>query len=235
MSAETFIRRWLGLFALFSGLLVFAPFLIRAVVGNSGCGDTSGACTRLGGALEVYGSGVMLAVVLIPLIIAIAARALQVGMFAWAFPFALVTIAGALPLFLALGHFQKPGIFDEIVALKAVTPLLFLFVLLVSLSVAGDEQDGASGAWKALLGFAALAATFVTAPDWLVGLEAVPYLGHAAAPLSWYLANAYAALGIGEVLPQLGNNALIAFILGTAGLMFSRGRLEAPTRNRSYA
>lgn len=235
MSADIFIRRWLGLFAMLAGLIVFAPFLIQAVIGNSGCGATSGACTRLGGALELWGGWVVLAVVLIPLAIAIAARALTAGMFAFAFPFGLIMIAGSIPMFFALGNFQDPGFVDGLIELHAVTPLLFLFVLLVALSVAGDEDEGASGAWKMLLGFAALAAAFVSAPDWLPGLEAVPYLGHIAAPLSWYLAQAHGALGIVAVLPQLTNHALLALILGTAGLMFSRGREAAPVRNRSYA
>ncbi|MDF7775051.1 hypothetical protein P1X14_07325 [Sphingomonas sp. AOB5] len=235
MSAEIFIRRWLGLFALLSGLVVFSPFLIQTVVGNSGCGDTSGACTKLGGALELYGNWVVLAVVLIPLILAIAARSLTVGMFAFAFPFALIMIAGAMPLFFALDHFRDPGFFDELVALPAVMPLLYLFVMLVALSVAGDEDEGASGAWKVLLGFAALAAAFVNAPDWLLGLEMIPSLGHAAAPLSFYIAKAHGALGIVEVLPQLTTHALLALVLGTAGLMFSRSRHVAPARTRSFA
>ncbi|NML06085.1 hypothetical protein [Sphingomonas sp. G-3-2-10] len=235
MSAEIFIRRWLGLFAMLAGLIVFAPFLFQAVIGNSGCGATSGACTRLGTALELYGLWVVLAIVLIPLAVAIAARALTAGMFAFAFPFGLIMIAGSIPLFFALGNFQDPAFLDNLVALRAVMPLLFLFVLLVALSVAGDEDEGASGAWKMVLGFAALAAAFVSAPDWLPGLEAIPYLGHIAAPLSWYLARAHGALGIVEVLPQLTNHALIGFILATAGLMFSRGRETVTVRKRSYA
>ena len=36
MSAEAFMRRWLGLFAMLSGLIVLAPFLIKVLLANSG-------------------------------------------------------------------------------------------------------------------------------------------------------------------------------------------------------
>jgi hypothetical protein len=235
MTAEVFIRRWLGLFALLAGLVVFTPFLIEAVVAKSGCGAISGRCEILSGALNHYGSGLALALVLIPLLVAVAGRSLAIGMFAAAFPFILLVTAGALPLLTTLGDIAQPGFLDEAGVMLGGTQLLFLLVGLVCLSVAGDDQQGASGAWKAVLGFVMLAAGFVTAPSWLAGLALTPYAAHLVRPLATFFGRAYYALGVTDLLPMLQTQTLIAMILATAGLMFSRARAETPARKRSWA
>ena len=232
MSAEAFMRRWLGLFALLSGLIVLEPFLISALVSHSGCRDVSGACDSLRAALEYHGSWLVLAIVLAPLIVAVAARTLTMGIFAWAFPFALLMMAGAMPLFVALSGFMQPDYLANLLEMTALIPLLFLLVLLLALSVGSDEDKGAAGAWKLILGFVALAATFVSAPAWLLGLEGLPYAGQLAPMLSYYLGKAHGALGITERVPQLTNTALIAFTLAAAGTMLASRAGHATTGGR---
>lgn len=221
MSADAFRRRWLGLFALLSGLIFLSPWLIHALVGNSGCQGTSGACASLQATLEYHSRWIVLAIVLAPLIVAVAARTLTTGVFVWAFPFALLMLAGATPLLVALSDIRSADFAAGLLDLPAIVPLLFLVVLLVTLSAGGDEEGGASGAWKLVLGFVAGAAVFVTAQSWLIGLASVPYAAPAAGPLDFYLARAHAALGITAQLPQLANTSLIAFILAGAGMMAS--------------
>lgn len=215
------MRRWLGLFALLSGLIVLEPFLIRALVSNSGCATTQGACDTLTAALEYHGSWIVLAIVLAPLVVAIAMRTLTTGTFAWAFPFALLMLAGAMPLFVALSGFMAPDYLANLLELPALIPLLFLLVLLLALSVGGDEDKGAAGAWKLILGFVALAAAFVSAPAWLIGLGGLPYAGQLAPLLAHYIGVAHGALGITAQIPQLTNSALIGFTLAAAGTMLA--------------
>lgn len=226
------MRRWLGLFALLSGLIVLEPFLIRALVSNSGCDTANGACTSLLAALEYHGSWIVLAIVLAPLIVAIAMRTLTMGIFAWAFPFALIMTAGAMPLFVALSGFAQADYLANLLEMPALIPLLFLLVLLLALSVGSDEDKGAAGAWKLILGFVALAAAFVSAPAWLIGLEGIPYAGQLAPMLSYYLGIAHTALGIGERVPQLTNSALIGFTLAAAGTMLASRPSHVATSGR---
>ncbi len=221
MSADSFRRRWLGLFAMLAGLVFIAPYLIQVLVANSGCHDTSGACAMLQETLEYHGRWLMLALALAPLIVAVAARALTTGVFVWAFPFALVMLAGAMPLMTGLSAIRSPDDVSALLALPAAVPSLFLLVLLVVLSAGSDEEGGAAGAWKVVLGFVAGAAVFVTAQAWLEGLATLPYVGQAAGPLAGYFAQAHAALGITQQLPRLANTALIGFILAGAGMMAS--------------
>jgi len=221
MSAEVFTRRWLGLFALLSGLIVFAPFLTGVIINNSGCHATSGACDSLNAALDYHSAWLVLAIVLAPLIVAIAGRTLTMGIFAWAFPFAMLMMAGAMPLFVGLSGFMEPDYLGRLMELPALIPLLFLMVQLLALSVGSDDDKGAAGAWKLILGFVALAAAFVSAPAWLIGLASLPYAGQLAPFLSHYLGIAHAALGISERVPQLTNSALIAFTLAAAGTMLA--------------
>lgn len=221
MSAEAFMRRWLGLFAMLSGLIVLAPFLIKVLIANSGCRDTQGACDSMGAALEYHGAWLVLAIALAPLIVAIAMRTLTMGIFAWAFPFALLMIAGAMPLFVALSKFMEADYLANLMALPALIPLLFLLVLLLALSVGSDDDKGAAGVWKLILGFVALAAAFISAPAWLIGLEGLPYAGQLAPVLSYYLGIAHNALGITARVPQLTNSALIGFTLAAAGTMLA--------------
>ncbi|MEZ0243037.1 MAG: hypothetical protein ACAH11_06645 [Sphingomonas sp.] len=221
MSAEAFMRRWLGLFAMLSGLIVLAPFLIRVLIANSGCHETQGACDSLNAALQYHSAWLVLAIALAPLIVAVAARTLTMGIFAWAFPFAMLMLAGAMPLFVALSGFMEPDYLPHLLELPALIPLLFLLVLLLALSVGSDEDKGAAGAWKLALGFVALAAAFVSAPAWLIGLAGLPYAGQFAPMLAHYLGVAHAALGITERVPQLTNSALIGFTLAAAGTMLA--------------
>ena len=224
MSGEAFTRRWLGLFALLAGLTVLAPFLIEVLIRNSGCGEVSGACASLGDTMDYHGRWIVLAITLSPLIVAIAGRTLTMGVFVWAFPFALLMIGGAMPLLSGLADFREPDFLDRLMELPALIPLLLLVVLLLALSIGSDEQEGASGAWKLVLGFAALAAAFITARAWLIGIEQIPYAANLAPPMAYYIAVAHAALGITEALPQLTNTVLVAFILAAAGVMFSARR-----------
>jgi hypothetical protein len=221
MSADVFRRRWLGLFALLSGLIFLSPYLIQVLVANSGCHDTSGACASLQETLEYHSRWLVLAIVLAPLIVAVAARTLTVGVFAWAFPFALLMLAGATPLLVALSEIRSADFAAGLLELPAIVPLLFLLVLLVTLSAGNDDEGGAAGAWKLVLAFVAGAAVFVTAQSWLIGLATLPYAGPAAGPLGLYLAKAHAALGITAQLPRLANTSLIGFILAGAGMMAS--------------
>lgn len=221
MSADIFRRRWLGLFAMLAGLIFIAPYLLHTVVANSGCQGTSGACDALQDTLDYHARWLVLAIALAPLIVAVAMRTLTAGVFAWAFPFALLMLAGAMPLLVGLSDIRSADALSDLLALPAILPLLFLLVLLVTLSAGDDEEGGAAAAWKAVLGFVALAAVFVTAQAWLTGLATLPYVGPFAGPLGVYLAKAHAALGITAQLPRLANTSLIGFILAGAGMMAS--------------
>jgi hypothetical protein len=221
VSAEIFRRRWLGLLAMLAGLIFIVPYLLHAVVANSGCQGTSGACDALQDTLDYHARWLVLAIALAPLIVAVAARTLTTGMFAWAFPFAMIMLAGAMPLLTGLTDIHSADAISDLVALPAMIPLLFLLVLLVALSAGDDEEGGAASAWKAVLGFVALAAVFVTAQAWLTGLATLPYAGPFAPPLGAFFAHAHAALGITAQLPRLANSVLIGFILAGAGLMAS--------------
>lgn len=221
MSADVFRRRWFGLFALLSGLIFLAPYLIQVLIANSGCRDTSGACDSLRDTLDYHSGWLALAIALAPLIVAVAARTLTAGVFVWAFPFALLMLAGAMPLLAALSAIHSADDASALLELPAVIPLLFLLVLLVALSAGSDEDGGAAGAWKVVLGFVAGVAVFVTAQAWLIGLAALPYLGPYAAPIGLALARAHAALGITAQLPRFANLSLLGFILASAGMMAS--------------
>lgn len=221
MSAEIFRRRWLGLFAMMAGLIFIAPYLIHALVANSGCQGTSGACDALQDTLDYHARWLVLAIALAPLIVAVAGRTLTAGVFAWAFPFAMIMLAGAMPLLTGLTDASSAEAFSDLLALPALIPLLFLLVLLVTLSAGDDEEGGAAAAWKLVLAFVALAAVFVTAQAWLAGLATLPYAGPFAGPLGFYFAKAHAALGITAQLPRLANTSLIGFILAGAGMMAS--------------
>lgn len=221
MSAEVFRRRWLGLFAVLAGLIFIAPYLIHTVIANSGCQGTSGACDALQDTLDYHAGWLVLAIALAPLIVAVAARTLTTGMFAWAFPFAMLMLAGAMPLLTGLSDIHSFDAVSDLIALPAIIPLLFLLVLLVALSAGDDEEGGAAAAWKLVLGFVALAAAFVTAQAWLTGLATLPYVGPFAGPLGLMFAKGHAALGITAQLPRLANSVLIGFILAGAGMMAS--------------
>jgi hypothetical protein len=232
MNADTFTRRWLGLLALLAVLVVIAPYFIHVVVQNAGCHETAGACARMDEALTLYGRRVILAVFLVPLLIALAARTLTIGAFIWAFPFALVMLAGAAPLFFEVAAFAADRRHPlAVMEAAAFMPALFLILLLVALSAYPEDREGGTApAWRAALGFVALAALFVTAPAWLEGLDQVPWLGPAAWPMHGVIAQAHAALGIEAQLPQFATYCLIAFVLGAAGLVISRGGGEVTGR-----
>lgn len=228
------MRRWLGLFAMLSGLIVLAPFLIQVLVNNSGCRGTSGACDPLMEALHYHAAWLVLAIALAPLIVAVAARTLTMGIFAWAFPFAMLMLAGAMPLFVRLSDFMEPDFLGNLMELPALIPLLFLLVLLLALSVGSDEDKGAAGAWKMILAFVALGAAFLSAPAWLIGLSGLPWVSQFAPMLTHYIAMGHGALGIVEQVPQLVNTALIAFTLAAAGTMLAsrEGHAGGDARHR---
>lgn len=229
MNADGFTRRWLGLFALMAGLLAIAPHLIHVLVQNSGCHDVSGGCENMTDLLTLYGRRVILAAILIPLVIALAGRALTVEAFAWAFPFGLLMIAGATPLFFEAAEFAMTGKAIDLLAHPAFTPLLFLVLLLVGLSAYPDDRDaGSARIWRALLGVVATLSLFVTAASWLPGVAELPYAGQYVPRVALLLGGAHAALGIGDQLAQFGSYCLIAFVLGAAGLVVSGRSDDAP-------
>jgi hypothetical protein len=222
MSADVFTRRWIGLFALLAGLVAIAPYFIQVVVANSGCAAVSGRCAEATDVLSLYGRRLTLAVILIPLVLAIAMRALTVGAFLWAVPFALLMIAGASPMLLESAHYARMTSWTDLLALPALTPLMFLVLQLVALSAYPDDREGGTaGAWQAVLALVAVAALFVTAPLLVPGLASLPYVGQLALPAGAAVANAHAALGIADQLARFGTWCMVAFILCTAGLVVS--------------
>lgn len=224
MNADAFTRRWIGLFALLAGLTALAPWFIHAVVQNSGCQETVGACATTTETLTLYGHRLILAVFLVPLLLALAGRALSVGAFVWAFPFALLMIAGAAPLFFEAAAFVATRDPVEWLAAPAIMPLMFLLLLLVALSAYPDDDIGGTApAWRAALGFVAAAALFVTASAWLPGVAVLPWVGRFAHPVADLAARGHAALGITGIEASLGTYCLIAFAFGAAGLVASRG------------
>ena len=231
MNADAFARRWIGLFALMAGLLAIAPHFIGVAVHNSGCGDVSGGCERMTELFTLYGRRLILAAIVAPLLIAVAARALTVGAFVWAFPFAMLMLAGASPLFFQAAEFMSDFEPFDPMDEPAITPLIFVLLLLVGLSAYPDDREGGSVvAWRKVLGVVSVAAVLVTAPAWVTGLAEVPWLGQFALPTAFALARAHAALGIADHLPQLANYCLIAFVLAAAGLVVSRDKAPAGRR-----
>ena len=81
----------------------------------------------------------------------------------------------------------------------------------------------------------ALAAAFVSAPTWLIGLEGIPYASQLAPVFSYYLGIAHDALGITTRVPQLTNSALIGFTLAAAGTMLAsrQSHVNGTGRRRS--
>jgi hypothetical protein len=227
MNGDVFTRRWLGLFALFAGLLAISPYFVHVVLGNSGCGEVSGRCQDMEAVLTLYGKRVVLAVVAIPLLVAVAGRALTVGAFAWAVPFALLMLVGAAPLMLDDTGLTVATMWPDILTVPALTPLLFLILLLVALSAYPDDQDGGTAnLWRGVLAVVSIVTLFVIAPDWVGGVARLPWIGHFAETLALYLAAAHAALRIDAHLAQLANYCMIAFVLCAASMVIS-GRSAA--------
>jgi hypothetical protein len=218
MTAERFTVRWIGLLVLLAGLIVASPFVVSLLDANASCFGTETACRDMAQVFAHYGRAMILVLVVIPLLVAVAARTLTVGVFAWAFPFALLMSAGSLPLLHAIGGPDADSI-DTAMAHPALIPLLFLLVLLVALSAEseGDERRF----WRIMMGVFAVATIFVVSATWIPGLALMPFVGQAAEPIGGYLNAGHNALGLTSHLGQLTNTCLIAFALAAAGMMIS--------------
>ncbi|MBO9713629.1 hypothetical protein [Sphingomonas sp.] len=218
MSGERFMRRWMMLLALLAALIASSPLLVQLLNHNAGCFGTDHACADMAGMFEVHGRALILALVLVPLLVAIAARALTQGVAIWALPFALLMTAGALPLLGAIGAPGSDG-WRELFANAGVIPFVFLLVLLVAMS--GDSDEGVGGIWQVVTPLVALAALFFTSTAWLPGVALMPVVGHAAQPVGLYLGEAQATLGIADRIAPLVNISLLLFVLASAGMMMS--------------
>ncbi|MCW3836054.1 hypothetical protein ACFQ1E_08380 [Sphingomonas canadensis] len=227
MNAETFIRRWIGLAALFAGLIALAPYFVHVVVANSGCQGAT-ACAGAEELLGHYARRITLVVVIVPLLLAVASRTLATGGFGWAFPFALLMTAGALPLAAETRDLASMAGLGTAAEMAEMLALVFLLLLLIAFSAHPDDSDhGATAAWRTLLGFVALAALFVTAPVWTAGLAALPYVAPLGERLAVAAATGHAALGMQDALGAYATYCMLAFVLAAAGLLFSGPRAEA--------
>lgn len=218
MSGERFTVRWIGLFVLLAVLIAASPTIVELLTRNAACFGTENACADMAGVFKHYGRTLILILVLIPLMVSVAARSLYAGVFAWAFPFALLMTAGALPLLYAVGGPEASSIADA-AAHPALVPTLFLLVLFLALSV--ESEDGFGGMWRVAMPLVALVTLFFTWPAWLPGFALMPYVGESAQPMGAYLGEAQGALGLGERIGTFGNLALLAFVLAAAGMMMS--------------
>jgi hypothetical protein len=218
MSGEVFTRRWLAMFALLAALIAASPLLIDLLTRNAGCFGTESACRDMAEVFKAHGRSWILILALIPLAVMIATRTLTVGLFAWAFPFALLMLAGALPLLFAIGGPEVAG-WNDMIGHPAIVPLLFLLVLLVALSAEDEERGGL--VWRVLMAVVAVAALFLTSAAWLPGFALMPVIGQAAELIGHYLGTAQHALGLGKQIAQLVNTCLLAFVLAAAGMMVS--------------
>jgi hypothetical protein len=218
MSGERFTLRWIGLFALLAALIALSPLLVEQLTRNAACFGTEHACADMARVYAHYGRSMILVLVLVPLLVTVAARSLYAGAFAWAFPFALLMVAGALPLLHAVGG---PGVasFEEAMAHPSVVPILFLLVLFLALSV--ESEDGVGGFWRVTMPLVALVTLFLTSPAWLPGFALMPYVGQGAAPIGFYLGEAQGALGLASRIGAFVNLCLLAFVLAAAGMMMS--------------
>jgi hypothetical protein len=222
MSAEQFTRRWAYMVAMLAALIAASPYFVQMLLQNSTCFHSENACASMAEVYAHYGRSLILIIVLIPLCVTIAGRALAVGVFAWAFPFALLMLAGALPLLHSIGAPAGTESLSDALSEPAAMPLLFFVVLLLALSAHPDEvSSGAATAWRTVLGFVVVATVFVTAPVWLVGFAEIPYIGQFSVPIAVNFAKAHAMLGIAQQLVQIGFGCLVAFIVCAAGLVFS--------------
>lgn len=221
MSAGSFTRRWLILLALLAGLIAAAPYITLGIAHAPGCGGMGEACGAAAQAFDSYGRWLLLAIIVLLLVTSLSARALAVGVFAWALPFGLLMLAGSVPLLLAVPDLQSPTFLAEIAALPALTPFLFLIVHFIALSASPEDSEAGSAgaAWRTVLGFVAVATVFVTAPAWLVGFASLPYVGGLAAPIAARVAQAHAALHIDHELAQITLACLVAFIVAAGGLV----------------
>jgi hypothetical protein len=218
MSGERFTLRWIALFVLLGVLIVASPYIVELLTQNAACFGTEHACADMAGVYAHYGRSMVLVLVLIPLLVAVAARALSAGVFAWAFPFALLMVAGALPLLYAVGG-PEVSTLAEAMAHPALIPIFFLLVLFLALSV--ESEDGVGGMWRVAMPLVALITLFLTSSAWLPGVALMPVLGPTAQPIGFYLGEAHGALGLGERIGPFVNLCLLAFVLAAAGMMMS--------------
>lgn len=218
MNAERFTVRWVGLLAFFAALVAALPLVVELLDRNAACFGTETACHEMAEMLAHYGRSLAMVLVLVPLLVTVAARTLTIGVFAWAFPFALLMAAGSLPLLYALGSADAASI-DAVLGHAALLPLLFLLVLCVALSAESEEVEG--NLWRILMGLVAVATIFVISTAWLPGFALMPYVGAAAGSISYYADAGHTALGLTTHLGQLANTCLLAFALAAAGMMMS--------------
>lgn len=218
MSGERFARRWALLLALLAALIFASPFLVRLLDRNAACFGTEHACSDMAEVFAAHGRAVVLAIALIPLLVTIAARALTLGAALWAIPFALLMIAGALPLLWAIGSPQIDG-WDDLLGHPGIVPLLFLLVMLLALS--GEGEDGIGGMWQVATPLVAFVTLFLTFAAWLPGVAMLPVLGAAAAPTGAWFVKAHGAIGIAGHGAALVNLCLLAFVLAAAGMLMS--------------
>jgi hypothetical protein len=218
MSGERFTLRWIALVVLLGVLIVASPYIVELLTRNAACFGTENACRDMAEVFAHYGRSMILVVVLIPLLVAVAARTLSAGVFAWAFPFALLMVAGSLPLLYAVGG-PEVATWAEAAAHPALVPLIFLLVLFLALSV--ESEDGIGGIWRVAMPLVALLTLFLTSTAWLPGVALMPYVGETAQPIGYYLGEAHGALGLGEQIGPFVNLCLLAFVLAAAGMMMS--------------
>lgn len=218
MSGERFTVRWIMLFALLAALILASPFIVEMLDANAACFGTEHACADMAGVYAHYGRSMVLVIVLIPLLVTVAARALSAGVFAWAFPFALLMAAGALPLLYAVGG-PEISTLDEAMAHPGLIPVFFLLVLFLALSVESD--DGHGKMWRVAMPLLALLTLFLTSSAWLPGVALMPVVGQTAQPVGFYLGEAQGVLGLGERIGPFVNLCLLAFVLAAAGMMMS--------------
>ncbi len=234
MSAASFTRRWIVLLALLAGLIALAPYIALGIGHAPGCGGMGDACEAASLGFAQYGRTLLLAVLALLLVTSLASRAFAVGVFAWAFPFGLLMLAGSAPLLLAVPDFRSPDFLHEIGALPAVTPFLFFVVLCIALSACPEDGETGPAAvgWRALLGASAIATALVTAPAWLVGVATLPLIGMVAQPLALDVAALHAALHIDQALARITLGCLVAFLVASGGLILSGSAGRSSRRMR---
>jgi hypothetical protein len=204
--------------ALLAALIAVSPLLIDLLIRNASCFGSDSACSDMAKMFERYGRSWIMIVALIPLTVMIANRTLTAGVFAWAFPFALLMLAGSLPLFYAIGTPEISG-WGDLLSYPSLVPLLFLLVLLVALGV--EDEAGGGMLWHVAMGLVAVVTLFITSAAWLPGIALMPFVGQAAQPAAFYFGAAHHALGLGHQIAALANTCLIAFVLAAAGMMVS--------------
>lgn len=212
MSAPTFIRRWIGILALTIGFIAIFPYLIIAIVSQSGCRGVGGAC----GAVTLMAGLYLRFPVIAVLVIALGhacfrrVRYLHLG-WPWVL-FSCVMLIGAMPFLLAARNFWAASFALGIIEFSPVLPAGGLLLVLALLSLLPDH--GIKNRFRTglrITSFLFGAFLILSFRFWGQGLMLIPLVGKVIRLIYWPLLRISARINIFELsVLLLGLSAIAA-------------------------